>query len=296
MDIVMVDSDPVTGIDAAMGRYGRIEGVVKEADSGEPLEGVRACAWGVGVTSHSGCALTNTNGNYTIPDLRQDEYTVEFQPQGNQLWQAYDHKESLSEAELVSVGPGQIVTGINADLFPAARVEGVVRRADNGEPWPGVEICALGIEEEGEEEVFGCAYSGSNGSYSISGLPTDEYLIEFWPPDPKWQIQFWDHKANWEEADPLLLAAGTTTTGIDADMAPEPLPQLPPVVPSPVVSRSLATPLQPSPLQLQALPPQRTPRHCRKGSYRKGVGSKARCVRRHKHHHHRHLRTGLRSG
>lgn len=290
MDIVMVGSDPITGIDAAMGHYGRIEGVVKEAGSGKPLEGVRACAWEVVTESPSGCALTAANGSYSIPDLRQAEYAVEFLPEGNQLWQAYDHKESLSDADPVSVGPGEIVTGINAELPPAAQVEGVVRRADNEQPFLGVEICALSLNDE---ESFRCAHPESDGSYSIPRLATDEYQIEFWPLGANWQTQFWDHKASWDEADPLLLAAGTTTTGIDADIVPEPLPQLPPVVPS-----SLATPpLQSSLPQLQVVPPRWTRRHCRKSSYRKGVGGKGRCVRRHKHHHHpRHLGTGPQSG
>lgn len=261
---VLVGTDPVTGVDAEMVAYGRIEGVALEAGSEDPVEDVRVCVWGE-VTVQVHCDWTDASGAYAITGLRPDEYVLEFLPEERLLPQFNDHQERYSEADLISVDLGDVLTGVDADLLPSARVEGTVRRADDQQPLPGVEICAWSTEQE---EELRCAFAEPDGSYAIQGLYSGEYVVEFWPFSAKWTAQFWDHAARWDEAEPLWLTAGTTTTGIDADIAPEPLPLL--LTPNPLV-RSAAQ---------SSSPPKPTPRRCRKGFQKKRVNGKVRCVRK----------------
>lgn len=269
---VVVGLEPVTGIDAAMGPFGRIEGLVTEAGSGDPLNGVRVCAWKATGEGLGGCTETDSTGAYAIANVREGEYRIEFRPVGNQLGQFYDQKAEASEADSVLVGPGEVVTGIDAHLLQAARLEGVVRRANASEPFAVAEVCAWR-----NEALYRCAVSQVDGTYSISGLPTAEYRIEFRPLLSLWRTQFWDHKASWDEADLLPLVAGTTTTGIDADLQAKSIPHGQWAPPSPLVTPFPATSsIQPVPRR----------RHCRKGFRRKRVGGKVRCVRTHRHRKH----------
>jgi hypothetical protein len=168
---------------------------------------------------------------------------------------------------------GEVVTGIDADLLPGAMVEGEVRVAGSGAPFRWVRVCAWRLNGKNA----GCGLTDADGTYSMQALPTDEYRIEFSPINSGWRTQFWDHKSRLDQADPLSVEAGTTTTGIDADIQLISEPQLPVLAPSP-----LAMP----PLQLQSSPSK--PRHCRKGLRRKRVRGTVRCVRKHKRRHRRH--------
>jgi hypothetical protein len=197
-----------------------------------------------------------------------------------------DHKESFAEADPVSVGLNDVLAGVDADLVPGAEVKGTVRRLDNHAPLIGVEVCAWGLREES----YGCAYPEVDGSYSIPELPPDEYEIEFAPLDSAWEIQFWDHTADWEDATLLPLASGSTAVGINADLvlAPQPqaeLPLIPPAVQSPQPA-ALDSPLIAPSLSALSLSPQVIPR-CQKGFRKKSVDGKPRCVRKGKRAHHR---------
>lgn len=79
----------------------------------------------------------------------------------------------------------------------------------------GVEVCAWSL---GEEEG-GCASTETDGTYFLGGLPVGEYKVEFWSQQ-RYSIQYFNRKANWSEADPVVVAAATTTPGIDAELHP----------------------------------------------------------------------------
>lgn len=270
-DPVVVGSGAVTGIDAEMVEGGGVEGTVARAVGGEPVEGAFVCAWTIFGEEFGGCAETDSSGEYAIQGMAENEYEIEFWA-GEQdlLTQYYDHKDHWFEANPVTVSLGAVSSEIDADLFDAAKVEGQVRRASNGAPLTEVEVCAWSTELEGS---FRCDYPEDDGRYTISGLPSDEYKVEFWPFDESLPIQFWDHKATWEEANPLFLGTGSVATGIDADLGAGPsVPAVtPPVVtPPPVANKPKA-------------------KRCKKGFRKKRVHGKVRCVKKKRKHRHRHV-------
>jgi hypothetical protein len=273
-DLVTVESDPVTGIDAALRPYGRIEGVVREAGTEAPLEEAWVCAWNVTTEESGRCDYTDANGSYAILRVPPGEYLVRFIPSGrgepgtdNLVWQFYDHKGRYSEAEAFPVAVGQDVTGVDADLLPGARVEGVVRDATDHSLVPEVKACAFWLPSSGP---WMCSRPRTDGTYTIQGLPAADYKIGFFPTNPtypKWGAEYWDQTTSWDEAETLSLEPGTLTTGIDAVMEREPS-SLP--VPNPLAMPSA----QPS-------APKRAPRHCRRGFHKKRAAGKVRCVRKH---------------
>lgn len=223
-DSVAVNTDPILGIDAKMEPFGRIEGSVRGEGSGTPVGDTRVCAWKFEGNGSGLCARTDASGAYVIADVPPEKYVVEFWPMSsNHLWQAYDHKEYWDDADPVSVALSEVVTGIDADVSPGAGVEGVVRRADNGGPFAGTFINFWPLDKE----TFWPARPDGDGSFSKIGIPPGKYKVEFLPYSPKWETQFWNNKATWEEAETISLVAGTITTGIEAEMEQK-LPEQPP--------------------------------------------------------------------
>jgi hypothetical protein len=278
-DPVLVETEPVTGIDAEMVTGGSVEGTVSAAGSGVPLEEITVCAWTIAEEEFGGCARTDAGGEYTLGGMAAGEYEIEFWP-GEQNFQPqyYDHKAHWWESDPVTVTLGDVETGIDADLLAAAAVEGQVRLG--GAPVNEAEVCAWSTDPEG---AIRCALSGTDGRYSIRGLPGDEYKVEFFDYASE-QIQFWDHKATWEEANPLSLTDGSTVTGIDGDLGTNSTPVIPPAV----VTPPAATPT------VIAKPHRK---RCKKGFRKKRVHGKVRCVkkkrRRHRRHHQIHNRPAV---
>ncbi len=95
----------------------------------------------------------------------------------------------------------------------AGSISGTVTDVVSGEGIEEVEVCAWGFFEEDE----GCVLTEANGSYEITDLLPDEYMVEFWSPDPKYAIQYFDHQSFPWEADPVIVETGAVT-GIDAEL------------------------------------------------------------------------------
>lgn len=280
---VLVGSGAVTEIDAEMVAGGTIAGTIERAVGGTPVEGALACAWTITGEEFGGCAETDSSGEYALKGMSAGQYEVEFwaEEQGL-LRQFYDHKANWWEADPVSVSLGATTTQIDADLLPAAKVEGTVRRASSGAPLLEVEVCAWGIDVE----WIRCGFPGSDGHYAIGGLPPADYKVEFWPYEEDLPVQYWDHKPSWEAADVLSLSGGSIATGIDADLGSPPPTPTPALTPPPVVT--------PPPVATKA-PPKR--KRCKKGFRKKHVHGKVRCVKRkksnHRHHRHAQARPGV---
>jgi hypothetical protein len=268
-DPVLVGSGAVTEIDAEMVVGGRVEGNVAEAGSGIPLEEIVVCAWTIASEEFGGCTESEAGGDYELKGMPEGAYEIEFWPLGqNYQPQWYDHQSQWWEADPVAVFLGAVETGIDADLLPGTGMEGQVR--SGGAPVDEAEVCLWSTDPEGPGR---CTYSGADGRYRLQGLPADAYKVEFFDYLSE-RIQFWDHKATWEEANALTLASGSIATGIDADLGDNHAPVGPVVTPpastAPVVVRHHR-------------------KRCKKGFRKKRVHGKVRCVKKKRKHPHKHV-------
>jgi hypothetical protein len=115
------------------------------------------------------------------------------------------------------------------------KITGKVINAATEAPIAGIEVCAFvksggggpvetggSGEGSGEEELFQCPTTAANGEYTISGLPSGEYIVGFGAPfmsELNYITQFYNGKSTFTEATPVSVAAGGTASGIDAKLA-----------------------------------------------------------------------------
>ncbi|HTX12659.1 MAG TPA: carboxypeptidase regulatory-like domain-containing protein [Solirubrobacteraceae bacterium] len=163
---------------------------------------------------------TTTNGAYALSGLPAGSYQVLFRPGAGQnvVYQYYPDKSGASEAQAVSVTAGQTTMNINASLATGATVSGVVTDAA-GNPLSGVGVY---VDDYGTGDFPYYVYSNSattnsSGQWSVDGLPTGTYQVDFQPPDgSNYAFQYYDDVSGENPPTPVTLTAGSTTSGIDA--------------------------------------------------------------------------------
>lgn len=256
------DSVPVTegevteGIDAAMQeRGGKISGTVTDATNGAGIGGIEVCARG-GEEFFGQCAITGSDGQYTLEHLLAGSYKVEFfspfkfnstlekaELEGpNYVGQFYNGKAHEEEADAVTVSDGTTTSGINASMQPGATINGTVTDATSGNALQGIEVCAWGSTQ------FNCTQTDTAGNYSIPTLATGSYKIEFQPefffvkssefgkehwrrtdfPLIDYLRQYWNEKFSFEAAEPVAVTGGQSVNSINARMTKEVQPPPPP--------------------------------------------------------------------
>ena len=88
----------------------------------------------------------------------------------------------------------------------------------------GIEVCASPANFEEEEisaEDFGCAKTQAGGKYTIAGLASGQYDVEFSSPANSklnFVSEYYNAKTSFEEATPVSVSSGGTTSGIDAEL------------------------------------------------------------------------------
>jgi hypothetical protein len=206
----------LTGYDAVLQAEATISGTVSGADTGTGISGGSVEALqsdGTGSFANIG-----TDGTYTIHGLVPATYTLLFQPAYglNYLSQYWNNQPTQGTANTISVTNGDVITGIDATLAVGATVSGHVTSAES--PTVGLaDASAFVIDSTGE--YLQSATTDSDGNYSIVGIAPGTYRVEVQPPyGDSHAVQYWKNQPNLDKATPLTIAAGSSTTGIDAKL------------------------------------------------------------------------------
>ncbi|MBN1447649.1 MAG: carboxypeptidase regulatory-like domain-containing protein [Bacteroidetes bacterium] len=173
-----------TGIDFTLGTGGIISGIVRDAVSGNPVEGAAVTVHGDRNTNPSGStngafARTDANGAYRITGLATGSYFVLADNDGYAR-QYYDGAVDLTNATPVAVTDGQETQHIDFDLDKfGGSIAGVVRD-DNGAPVADANVIAWANVQPNAGRInsgYGHAISAQDGSYMIDGLPQGDYYV-----------------------------------------------------------------------------------------------------------------------
>ena len=217
VDGTYADSVPVTagqttgGIDIALAPAARIEGTVTDAATHAPAQGIEVTVYDSS-GDYAGSTFTDATGAYTVTGLAAGDYEVGFSPSTQDyLAQYYDGKSSLGSADPVSLAGGQTATGIDAAMQPGGQISGTVTDAGTHNAVPNVWVTAY----DSGGDYAGSTYTDSSGGYTISGLATGSYRVEFSGPG-SYVAQFYDGKATLTSADPVSVTTAANTGSIDA--------------------------------------------------------------------------------
>jgi hypothetical protein len=224
---IVTEGEERSGIDAQLHEGGKITGEVTDT-SGAGLENIE-----VFVSAASGNegflgeyeALTGAGGKYTVTGLPKGSYTVEFYPRYglglNFVPQYYEEKSLFSDATPVDIKvEGEVQPGIDAKLQEGGKVSGTVTDAVTHKPLAGVEVVASGAVGGGEEGFGGYAETNANGEYTILGLGSGTYKIEFsgpgGPTKDEYITQYYNGQSSFASGNLVTANQGSTTPGINA--------------------------------------------------------------------------------
>ena len=192
--------------------------------SGVPIAGQTAGKYVVQAADQGhtiSCQVTagNGGGSYTIMGLPSGSYKVGFYSgQGggtNYLDQYYNGKGTEAEGTPVAVTSPATTQGVNAELHAGGAINGRVTAAATHAPLADVDACAY----EGEKYV-GCAETNANGEYTITGLATGSYVVEFssFGIESEYLSQYYSGESAAVEAQRVGVTAGTTVAGINGEL------------------------------------------------------------------------------
>jgi hypothetical protein len=208
----------------ADGTTGAISGTVTAAAGGATLSGI--CVTATPPGPGGGSATTASDGSYTISGLAPGPYSVEFATgcgnTGNYAPQWWNGASSQTSGTPVQVSAGATASPIDAQLQAGGTVTGMVTAAAGGAGLAGICVSVWNTGSNGPNaQPSGTATTGSGGSYSVTGLGSNQYTVEFASGCGNagdFVTQWWNGASTQQTATPFQLNAGFTMGSVDAQM------------------------------------------------------------------------------
>ena len=168
-----------------------------------------------------GQAFTDVDGHYAIDGLPVGTYRVQFTDMaGEYLSEVYDDAPDLESGADIVVPAEAAVAGIDASLANASKIAGTVTGLGGMPPLQGIEAAAYRWNESWEGwEWAGQAYTGPDGQYTIGGLPTGTYRVQFADWADVYAQEAYDNAADLDSGADIVVPVETTVAGIDASLA-----------------------------------------------------------------------------
>jgi hypothetical protein len=232
--VTVADGLPVPSVVFDMAPQATVSGRITDATTGGGLTDVVVQLWPTGSTFTKSTALTLSDGSYSIPGIPPGSYWV--------VARSSDHHDmayvnalcddnsiytvsgcQLTQAQVVTVGHGGAVPGIDLALPLNASVSGSVRYRGPGDsvsPVSGVNVWLY--NESGSPARV--TYTLTDGTYRIPDTEPGTYFIETYGGGYFGQIYAGiDCPAVGQSCDatvgtPLVLAQGAETGGVDFDV------------------------------------------------------------------------------
>ena len=221
-DLVAVNqTSATTGINASLATGGTITGAVTD-EYGQPLQNITVTAYkydsNSGLWNWARNAYTDASGNYQVNGMASGNFKVGFQG-SNYIPVYYKDKSDMNSADVVPVTQGNATTGIDQSLAVAGSITGAVTD-EAGQPLSNVYVSLYKLDSaSGQWFPSTWIYTGSSGSYSLGGLQTGDYKVDFVPYYTNYISQYYNNKPDLGTADTVTVTQGVVTSGINAALA-----------------------------------------------------------------------------
>lgn len=188
----------------------------------------------------SAYGYVGSDGSYTLTGLVAGTYKIFFSPSStswnpdtqqsertNLVPEYYDDALDWSSAKTVTVAAGDTKTGINAALAKGATITGKIT-LPTGAPAEWLKGVSVSASQEGTGGR-GYAYDvAADGTYTLSGLSGGTYRVQFnvgvytdangKNVTPNLLSEYWNSTRDYNTATKVTVAAGSTTSKIDASL------------------------------------------------------------------------------
>jgi uncharacterized surface anchored protein len=158
---------------------------------------------------------TDSNGNYTLPDLAPGSYKVRYSAYTvsalGLTTEWYNDKSDFSNATPVTVIAGQTTPLDDALLSAGGSISGVVTDASGINKIQGVVVYAYNSSNNWQS-----ATTNSNGAYTIAGLTTGNYTVYFGAFNTSYISVWYNNKQTQVQADLVSVSAPSNTSNINA--------------------------------------------------------------------------------
>ena len=165
-----------------------IKGKVTVLANGEPIFGAEVCAR-LAFPEREYCVFSDGNGDYRLEDMPAGNYSVFVNDRGQRFLENCAGNQPCTDPQVWGLSPTQGVAQIDvvmdakfSQTFPTPTPlptigEGSISGSviGNGAAVANMSVCASG-QRLG---VTKCTVTNANGLYSIVGLPTDNYKVEY---------------------------------------------------------------------------------------------------------------------
>jgi Carboxypeptidase regulatory-like domain len=210
-------------VNATVQLGGEITGVITDEPSGQPLTTVEACAilhdvaTGTRLDAFGRCI--EGDGRYRIGAIPPGSYKLLLQAQDMvHLSEWADDAPDARRADVLTVASGTSLQ-VDAALARGGRISGVVTDALSGQPLFG--MCAtVGVYDSRAEGPIGEPANGgctdASGHYTIGGLPTGRYHVQFYDAAGAYASEFLRDQPDRSRATRVRVTAGGETGGVDA--------------------------------------------------------------------------------
>ncbi len=207
-DFVLVQGGVITGLvadeDGTPVSDVRVQLLDPDSGSLSPLQEVR----------------TMTDGRYELFGLEAGDYTLYFAPPAttNVLGEWWNDAPNAASADRIAVKLDEVVEGTDATLARGATITGRVIGVD-GKPILNTLVQSYKRAANGWFNSWRYTYTDANGDYSIVGLPTGSYVVEFRPPPASAYVrEFWNDQSLSSDSDVIGLVAGQAVSEVDATL------------------------------------------------------------------------------
>ncbi|HWA53255.1 MAG TPA: carboxypeptidase-like regulatory domain-containing protein [Solirubrobacterales bacterium] len=255
---------------------GTIEGKAVDATTKVGIEGISVCVYdSIELELAAPCVNTDSNGEYATAALISGNYIVRFWgDETGYVSQFFDGAMAYEDATEVPVSNGP-TTGIDAEMEIGGEITGRVTDATTGAGIDEVEVCAFNFS------VFaGCTETGASGGYTLQGVASGSYTVEFWAAFLGYETRFYNESASSSGASPVPVTAPGTTPGIDARLSKPGSKVI--VTPVPKITAPVL-PIR----KVVPKPKPKKPLTCRKGFKKVKRHGRKVCVKKHKKKKHR---------